>query len=230
MSEEVDHREVESGLSIIASRVRATIKEPVRVAFYFDPVCPWCWVTARWLMGVREHRPLAIEWRPFSLALKNEGLDQPEAWKVVQAEGHRALRAIESARATSDPEAVERLYIEMARRWHHDGERRFDLVAIFAAAEVEPFDPSAPDEPFWDGSIGAAMDEVQAVVGDDIGVPAIVFDGEDPVGFYGPIMSAVPSSEEGLRLFDGFITLVRLPGFFELKRSRSGRPDPGPRP
>lgn len=181
-------------------------------------------------MEVREHRPLDIEWRPFSLALKNQGLDQPEAWKTVQAEGHRALRAIESARATSDPEAVERLYIEMARRWHHDGERRFDLAAIFAVAKVEPFDPSAPDDPGWDVPIGAAMDEVQAVVGDDIGVPAIVFDGEDPVGFYGPIMSAVRSGEEGLRLFDSFVTLARSPGFFELKRSRSARPDPGPRP
>ena len=202
----------------------------MRISFYFDPICPWCWVTARWLMDVREHRSLEIDWRPFSLAVKNQDLDQPERWLEVQREGHRALRVVEAARATDGLVAVENLYIEMGRRWHHDGEREFDLASIVAAAGVELSASSAADDPTWDPSIEEAMAKALMVIGEDIGVPAIVFEGDDPVGFYGPVISNVPRGDEGVRLFDHLVGLAHAPGFFELKRGRAIRPDPGARP
>lgn len=202
----------------------------MRIAFYFDPVCPWCWVTARWLMDVREHRTIEIDWRPFSLALKNEEVDQPERWRVMQREGQRALRVVEAARVSEGPEAVERLYIEMSRRWHHDGEREFDFADIVGAVGVEAPAASAADDPSWDFPIEAAMVDALAVVGDDMGVPAIVFEGDDPVGFYGPIMSSAPLGDEAVSLFDHFAALARVPGFFELKRGRDARPQLGNRP
>ena len=202
----------------------------MRISFYFDPICPWCWVTAGWLMNVREHRPLDIDWRPFSLAIKNQELDHPVRWKLIEQEGLRALRMIESVRAAGHVEAIEELYVEMARRRHHDRASEFDLEAIAAASGVDAAMAAAADDPAWDQPIEEAMADVLAVLGDDIGVPAVVFEGDEPVGFYGPVISAVPSGEEGLRLFDGFVVLARTPGFYEIKRGRDARPDPGPRP
>ena len=202
----------------------------MELSFYFDPICPWCWVTARWLIGVREQRPLDIDWRPFSLAIKNQALDHPERWKQIEQEGLRALRMIESVRAAGHPEAVEKLYVEMARRRHHDRAPEFDLEEIAAASGVDASMAPAADDPAWDQPIEEAMADVLSVLGDDIGVPAIVFEGDEPIGFHGPIISSALSGDEGLRLFDAFVALAETPGFYEIKRGRDARPDPGPRP
>ena len=202
----------------------------MRVSFYFDPICPWCWVTARWLMNVRESRPVDIDWQPFSLAIKNQELDHPERWKQIEREGLRALRVIESVREAGNREAVEDLYIEMARRRHHDRAPDFDLESIVSACGVDRGFASAADDPAWDQPIEQAMARVLGVMGDDIGVPAIVFEGDEPVGFHGPIISSAPSGNEGLRLFDAFVALAETPGFYEIKRGRDARPDPGLRP
>lgn len=202
----------------------------MRISFYFDPICPWCWVTARWLMGVREQRPIEIDWRPFSLAIKNQDLDHPERWKRIEQEGLRALRMVESVRAAGQPEAVERMYVEMARRRHHDRAPEFDLEEVASASGLDATVAQAAGDPAWDQPIEQAMARVLDVMGEDIGVPAIVFEGEDPVGFHGPIISSVPSGDESLRLFDAFVALAETPGFYEIKRGRDARPDPGPRP
>lgn len=202
----------------------------MRISFYFDPICPWCWVTARWLIGVREQRPIEIDWRPFSLALKNQDLDHPERWKRIEQEGLRALRMVESVRAAGQPGAVEKLYVEMAKRRHHDRAPEFNLEEISAVSGVDATMAQTADDPAWDQPIEQAMARVLEVVGEDIGVPAIVFESEDPVGFHGPIISSVPSGDGGLRLFDAFVALAETPGFYEIKRGRDARPDPGPRP
>lgn len=181
-------------------------------------------------MNVREHRPLDIDWRPFSLAIKNQELDHPERWKLIEQEGLRALRMIESVRAAGHLEATEKLYVEMARRRHHDRAPEFDLAAIAAASGIDASMAAAADDPAWDLPIEEAMADVLSVLGDDIGVPAIVFEGHEPVGFHGPVISSAPSGKEGLRLFDGFVALAKTPGFFEIKRGRDARPDPGSRP
>ncbi len=200
----------------------------MRVSFYFDPVCPWCWVTARWLMDVRERRSLEIDWRSFSLAMKNEVDDSPNRWAGAQQEGRRALRVAEAVRSQVGPDPVERLYVEMSRRWHHDGERVFELRSVLTAADLDPSLAAAADDASWDEPIEASMAEALARAGEDVGVPIIVLDGR---GFYGPILSEVPTPDAGDELFDHLDRITRLPSFFELKRGRMGRrPLVGDRP
>lgn len=196
----------------------------MQVSFYFDPICPWCWETARWLIEARSHRPIEIDWRPFSLDVKNEGASPSERGKRIRLEGRRALRVAEYVRVESGPSAVEKLYVEMARRWHHEGERAFDLASIVEAVGLEALPIGTADDSDWDGPVEAAMAEAMSVVGEDVGVPIVVFEGTDPVGFHGPIMAPAPRGEEAADLFDHLIALARLPGFFELKRGRDARP------
>ncbi len=201
---------------------------PMRVAFYFDPVCPWCWVTARWLMGVRERRSLEIDWRSFSLAIKNEGDDSQNRWAAVQQEGRRALRVAEAVRAQVGPEPIERLYVELSRRRHHDGDQAFELRSVLTAADLDPELAAAADDASWDDPIEASMAGALALAGEDVGVPIIVLDDR---GFYGPILSEVPPPDAGDELFEQLERITRLSSFFELKRGRMGRrPLVGDRP
>ncbi|MDF1595283.1 MAG: DsbA family protein [Acidimicrobiia bacterium] len=196
----------------------------MQVSFFFDPICPWCWETARWLIEARSHRPIEIDWRPFSLDIKNEGASPSERGKRMQLEGRRALRVAEYVRAKSGPSAVENLYVEMARRWHLEGERTFDLASIVEAVGLESLAPGVADDSDWDVPVEVAMAEAMTVVGEDVGVPIVVFEGTDPVGFYGPIMAPAPRGEEAAHLFDHLMVLARTPGFFELKRQRDAPP------
>ncbi len=200
----------------------------MRVSFYFDPVCPWCWVTARWLMNVRERRFLEIDWRSFSLAIKNQEGGSDGRWASVQREGRRALRVAEAVRAANGPDFIESFYVELSRRRHHDGERRFDLASVLSTVGLDPALADAADDDSWDGPIEESMAEALALAGEDVGVPIIAFGGR---GFYGPIISELPDSEAGVELFDYVERITRLPSFFELKRGHKGfRPSVGGRP
>lgn len=193
----------------------------MRISFYFDPICPWCWTTACWLIDVRESRDIAIDWRTFSLAIKNRDVAGQERWQAAQDEGLRALRLVEVARATTGPDVIEGLYRAMADQWHTQGLRTFDLGLVLEAAGVDYLSASVADDAAWDALIESSMAGATAVVGDDVGVPLIVFEGSDPRGFYGPIMSAAPTGEEAAVAFDHLLGLASIPGFYELKRSRT---------
>ena len=193
----------------------------MRISFYFDPICPWCWTTARWLIEVRGSRDISIDWRTFSLAIKNQDLAGQERWRAAQDEGLKALRLVEVARAVSGPEVVEDLYKAMADQWHSKGERTFDLNLVLEAAGVDSVSVEVADDAAWDELIESSMTGAMEVVGEDVGVPLIVFEGSEPRGFYGPIMSPAPTGEEAAVAFDHLLGLASIPGFYELKRSRT---------
>lgn len=190
----------------------------MRVEFYFDPVCPWCWETAKWIIEVRELRPIELDWLPFSLALKNRGSEQDEGWAAVQDDGRRALRVIEWARAEYGPVAVQPLYLHLAGRRHEDRQRSFDFVSAFQEVGLAPAPPEIAEDDDWDDVIEHSMSRALEVVGDDVGVPILVF--PDGVGLYGPIIGPAPTGEAAARLFDTTVQLAHSPEFFELKRSR----------
>jgi predicted DsbA family dithiol-disulfide isomerase len=194
----------------------------VRIDAWFDPVCPWTWATSRWLVGCATARGVEVRWHPYSLTFQH---DSPVGPAV------RALRVVAAVRA-QDELAVGPLYTELGRRIHHDGEKADDdLGGALAAVGLEPELATAVDDESWDDAIRTSMAEAKALVGDDVATPiAAIDDGDGPRGASGPILTAMPTGDEALQLFDAWVATLRIPGFAELKRSRRGPPPHPERP
>lgn len=181
------------------------------VDFFFDPGCPWTWRTSRWVLEVAPQRDVAVRWRAFSLDLKNET-------PPTTAQG--ALRIVEAVWADHGDEPIGRLYTEVGTRFHLDGDTSLDGIAgALDAAGLDTAYLDAAHDDRWDAEIRWSMDEAIRVVGDDGGVPILVFDGE--VGLCGPVMEPAPAGEVALQLWDHVAGLACTPGFFELERTRT---------
>jgi predicted DsbA family dithiol-disulfide isomerase len=194
----------------------------VRIDAWFDAICPWTWATSRWLVGCAHDRGAEVRWHPFSLTFQDDSPVGPAL---------RALRVVAAVRA-EDELAVGPLYTELGRRIHHDGEQADDdLGGALAAVGLEPELAAAADDGSWDAAIRDSMAQARAVVGDDVGIPILAIDdGDGPKGASGPILSAMPAGDEALRLFDAWVATLRVPGFAELKRTRTGPPPHPERP
>jgi protein-disulfide isomerase-like protein with CxxC motif len=217
------------------------------VEFFFDPSCPWTWVTSRWLATVAPERGLAVTWRPWSLVIKNEGkelpADLPEVWRARIQAGRDfavpALRALEAAGAegADGADARGRLFTELGRRFHGEGAGEVDsgggrdprgLVAeAVAAAGLAASVAQAGDDEHWDDAIRDTMDEVRREVGDDVGSPILAVRHEGQLrAMSGPIMAEVPPQDRALALWDAVVTVTTEPTIFELKRHRTDSPHP----
>lgn len=214
------------------SRV-ATVNTMESIEFFYDPCCPFCWITSRLLLEVSKERELDITWRPFSLAVKNDELDGDE--NAVTPHGkmhrssHRVLRVITKAAEENGASVID-LYFAFGRRFHVEHEKYDDamIAAVLAEAGLPAELAKAADDTSLDDGLRASIDAAIEAVGEDIGVPTIVFDSEDGErrGFYGPVLQTLPSKEEGLRLWDSLTGMVSVPAFYELKRTRpDGMPD-----
>lgn len=205
----------------------------MNVIFYFDPSCPFCWITSRWLESVAPQRDLTIDWRPFSLAVKNDELtpaDNENPYAGYHRAAHRVLRVIEAAA----PHGAERgkLYADFGKMMHVDG-GNYDDAAIEIALGVNELPLSlvgAADDTSHDAALVASVDSALAIVGDDVGVPIIVLTQDDgtQTGFFGPVLQAMPDEQAALDLWDGLAKLTSVSDFYELKRTRpAGMPDTG---
>ena len=163
------------------------------------------------MLDVAGPRDVAVRWRAFSLDLKN---DTPP----TTAQG--ALRIVEAVWADHGDEPIGRLYSEVGRRFHVDGDTSLGTLAgaLEAAGLRAGYLDAAHDER-WDAEIRWSMDEAIRVVGDDVGVPILVFDGE--AGLCGPVMAPAPTGQAALQLWDHVAGLAATPGFYELERSRA---------
>lgn len=191
-------------------------------------------MTARWVVDeVQPNRDLNITWQPISLLRKNEPAEDSDYYAPVLFT-HKLLRVMESIRAAEGDAAVKDAYWEFGTRIHHDKQRGddFDLADALATAG---FDASHADA-FEDESFDAEIDRRMAIgidlAGNDIGTPIIAFDNAegDKVALFGPVITRVPTTELSLQLWDGFIACATVPGFWELKRTRTERPEFGDRP
>lgn len=200
----------------------------MKIDFYFDPVCPWCWITSRWLVEVAPQRPVEVRWRTFSLYVKNQGLDLPDEYWNVADWGRKALRIAEAGRSSQGEQFVNDLYTELGARFHHDQQFPIDFADSLEAIGHSRDLAAAADDRRWDKAIEESMSEVLDLLGDDIGVPSIVFDGK--YGYFGPVISPAPTGEAALALFDSFAALAAQPGIWEVKRVRTVGPVFGPRP
>lgn len=207
--------------------------EREHVDLWLDPLCPWSWLTAEWLLEVQQQVAggpdggLEIDWHVMSLSILNEGPDTPQEWQEFVRMAWGPVRALEAARQ-HDPDSFVPLMRAIARRWHVDGRRDASTVIAEAVAEAEL--PASIADVAWtddlDEDVRLSHKRAMALGGDDVGSPILSFvraDGEQ-VGHYGPIISRVPRGEEAVRMFDAVRTLVTAPGFFELKRTRDEEP------
>lgn len=197
------------------------------LTFYFDPGCPWTWVTSRWLAEAAPRASVDVTWRSFSLLLINEGMEVPEEYRPLVEASRRALRVIESLAAEGRNDDVAAFYAAYgARRFVQAGTPDDDML-LAAAAEAGIDDALArADDEGNDALVQLAFDEIRPIVGTDVGSPAIRVDGTDRAMF-GPIVNPAPKGADADRLLEGLLALLDVPGVYELKRSRSGAPDFG---
>ncbi len=207
------------------------------IDFWIDPICPFCWATARWVVEeVMPHRDITITWQPISLLFKN---DPPEGsgYRERSFKSHRMLRVLEAVRAgAGTPELgnrnVFRLYWELGSRIHHDRELDFELEDALTSVGLDPTFATAADDESWDEIIRTKMDDGLTLVGDDVGTPIIATENANGVrvGYFGPVITEIPSTEDSLKMWDALMTMMDVDGFFELKKTRTEAPQAGPRP
>jgi hypothetical protein len=189
-------------------------------------------VTARWVVDeVLPARDVNITWQPISLKLKNQPEEGSPHFEPVNRT-YRLLRVMESVRAGEGEDAVFRLYWEYGRRIHHDQELEFDVADALAAAGLPTEHAAAYDSDEFDEQIQTRHDAGIALAGEEIGTPIIAFENRDGVkqGYFGPVITQVPPTEDALAMWDALVAMMSIDGFWELKRTRTQRPAFGERP
>jgi hypothetical protein len=204
------------------------------IDFYFDPVCPFAWMTSKWVRIVAEQRDYAVDWRFISLRLLNAHIDYdahfPPEYEAGHTAGLRLLRVAARTRAEHGRGAVGALYAAMGARIFdtepdEDGDRpeRRASAAYVEPMLVEAGLPAglaaALDDTAWDPTIQAETDEALGLTGRDVGTPIIHFRPPEGVAFFGPVISRLPRGEQAVQLWDHVVGLASFPGFAELKRS-----------
>lgn len=199
-----------------------------RVAFYFDPSCPWAWLTSRWLIEAARVRPIEIEWRFFSLAEANRDREDDRA-KEAHAQSRAALRVLALVRRRSGQVALARLFTVFGEARHDRGDAftPATLQAGLAAAGLDPnLEAQAMADPATEQEV---LDEHRAIVekAHAFGVPTLVLDAGEGPAIFGPIIRTVPRGEAAGELWDHVRWLMRQADVYEIKRERTGRPDIG---
>jgi len=203
------------------------------VDFYWDPVCPWCWITSRWMVDVGRQKRIKVNWHFFSLKKINKGRHIEERFKVVHKIGLRALRVAAAVRKELGNDGVGKIYTAIGARYHHDRgtiDKVTALKEVLSACGFPPRFATAANDSAWDKAIEKDMAKAIAKAGTDVGVPLIVLDGGKGPGFFGPVMSPAPTGKDAVKLWDAVIAVGLTPGFFELKRTRETGPLFGERP
>ena len=191
-------------------------------------------MTARWVVDeVQPHRDLRVTWQPISLLFKNEPVEDP-ARRARYAFTHGLLRVMESVRAASGETSpdVQALYVEYGRRIHHDKVLDWDVSDALDAVGLDRSHADAFHDDAWDDEIRRRMDVGLTLCGDDIGTPIIAMDDREGnrAGYFGPVITRVPDTEASLDLWDALQKMISVPGFWELKRTRTEGPQPGDPP
>ncbi|MCH8222994.1 MAG: DsbA family protein [Chloroflexi bacterium] len=194
------------------------------IEFFFDPGCPWAWITSRWIHEVAAVRDISVHWRSYSLGMLNEGHDNP-AFADKRAMAKKALRMIEALEVEGRNDDIGRFYTEMGTRFHVNEEPASDelMIAAAKAAGVDDKLDVAEDES-WDPAVRAALDEAKGMVGADTGTPVIAW-GEPRRAIFGPVLSPAPTGEKAGEVWDAMVTLTGNADFWEIKRGRDGGPD-----
>lgn len=201
--------------------------------FWFDPLCPWAWMTSRWMLEVEKVRPVEVRWHVMSLAVLNEDkLGQlPEEYAENMRPGGKAwgpVRVVIAAQQLHGDEAVGRLYTALGTRFHNEG-LGVNPESIAAALEdaglpADLIEYAGKDT--YDAELRASHKEGIELVGQEVGTPVIAVPGHDgeQIAFFGPVVTPAPKGEEAAKLWDGTLMVASIPGFYEIKRTRTQGP------
>ncbi len=203
----------------------ADTQAPVKVDFWFDPICPWAWLTSRWLLEVAQQRPVQPNWHVMSLSVLNEDKpDLPERYRELLTRGWGPVRVCIAAEQKSGAEVLGPLYTALGTRIHNNQEprERATVEAALADAGLPVSLADAMDSTEYDEALRASHHDGMGRVGYEVGTPVISVGGSS---FFGPVVTPAPRGEAALRLWDGVLAVTGTDGFFELKRSRTRDPD-----
>jgi protein-disulfide isomerase-like protein with CxxC motif len=201
-----------------------TEQEPTPVDFWFDPLCPWAWITSRWMLEVEQVRPVAPRWHVMSLAVLNEKKeDLPENYQEMMARAWGPVRVCIAAEQKYGAEVLGPLYTAIGTRFHDEkAERnRATIEAALADAGLPADLADAMESTDYDQAVRASHKDGIDRVGYDVGTPVIAV---GDLAIFGPVVSPIPRGEAAARLWDGVMLIAGTDGFFELKRSRTRDP------
>ena len=207
------------------------------VEFFFDPICPWAWITSRLTVEVATQRDMAVDWRFICLRMVNEDKEYerefPPGYVNAHTAGQRMLRIAAAARRDIGNDAVAALYTAFGEQLHTAGRseeiRDGDDSVIGEAVELAGLPAAliaAADDEELDAIVREETDLALGRTGKDVGTPIITFapGTAEETSLFGPVIARIPRADEALRIWDAVELLARTPGFAELKRSARDRP------
>ncbi|NED01330.1 DsbA family protein [Streptomyces sp. SID6648] len=201
------------------------------VDFWFDPLCPWAWMTSRWMLEVEKVRDVEVRWHVMSLAVLNEDkLDElPEEYRdMLENQAWGPVRVVIAAQQLHGDVVVGPLYTALGTRFHNNGEGPTPEAVAAALKDVGLPEDLAEyaDKDTYDTELRASHQEGIDKVGQEVGTPVIAVPGADgeQVAFFGPVVTPAPKGEEAAKLWDGTLLVASIPGFYEIKRTRTRGP------
>jgi protein-disulfide isomerase-like protein with CxxC motif len=201
-----------------------TEQELTPVDFWFDPLCPWAWITSRWMLEVQQVRPVQVRWHVMSLAVLNEGkTDMPERYVELMKQAWGPVRVAIAAEQRFGPEVLGPLYTALGTRFHQEklDRDRATVEAALAEAGLPTDLADAMESTEYDEALRASHAEGIERVGYDVGTPILSMNG---TSIFGPVVTPIPRGEAAAKLWDGVNLVTQTDGFFELKRSRTRDP------
>ena len=208
----------------------ADTSTPHRADVWFDPLCPFAWITSRWILEAQQVRHLDVVWHVMSLAYLNKDKDIPDEYRQLLAPAWGPVRVLVAAQERHGDKVLLPMYDAFGQRIHLDG-RRLDhepdgglglIAEVLDEVGLEPDLLDAAGDSSWDAAVARSHHEGMDAVGDDVGTPTIHVNGS---AFFGPVLTRIPRGEDAGRLWDGAVAVASFPYFFELKRTRTGELD-----